>query len=29
VVLLPPRHSCPQRGLCYDGVLMGAASSAR
>ena len=29
VVLLPPRHSCPQKGLCYDGVLMGAASAAR
>jgi hypothetical protein len=29
VVLLSPRHSCLQKGLCYDGVLMGAASSAR
>jgi hypothetical protein len=28
VVLLPPRRSCPQKGLCYDGVLMGTASSA-
>ena len=28
VLLLPPRHSCPQKGLCYDGVLMGVAPSA-
>jgi hypothetical protein len=21
VALLPPRRSCPQQGLCYDGVL--------
>ena len=29
VVLLPPHHSCSQKGLCYDGVLLGAASSVR